>query len=122
MKTSLDNSLLLDNITFPRKTIATKVITFLSLILTLNNLVFDCRNYIQIRGCAIGTICPPSYGNIFLDHFKRKCCVSVFTRTFINLSIDRFIDVIFFISTGSKEQLIRNLDQLNTKHNSIKLE
>ena len=63
LKTSLDN--------FPRKTIATKVITsFLSLNLTLNNFVFDCKKYIQIKGCAIGTICAPSYANIFMDYFK----------------------------------------------------
>ena len=63
VKTSLDN--------FPRKTISTKVITtFLSLNLTLNNFVFDCKSYIQIKGCAIGTICAPSYANIFMDYFK----------------------------------------------------
>ena len=45
-KTSLDN--------FPRKRIASKVIiTFLSLNLTLNNLIFNCKNYKQLKGCAI---------------------------------------------------------------------
>ena len=39
------------------KTVATKVIiTFSSLTLTLNNFVF-----IQIMGCAMGTICTPGY-------------------------------------------------------------
>ena len=61
----------LDN--FPRKKIATKVITtFLSLILTLNNFVFNWKNYIQIKGCAMGTICAPSYANTFMDNFERK--------------------------------------------------
>ena len=31
-----------------------------------------------------------------------------------------FIDDIFFIWTGNKEQLIEKLDELNTKHDSIK--
>ena len=63
VKTPLDN--------FPRKTIATKVITtFLSLNLTLNNFVFNCKNYIEIKSCVIGTICAPSYANIFMDYFK----------------------------------------------------
>ena len=32
----------------------------------------------------------------------------------------RFLDDIFFIWTGSKKQLIRNLDELSTKYDSIK--
>ena len=53
VKTPLDN--------FPRKTIATKVkTTFLSLNLTLSNFVFNCKNYIEIKSCAMGTICAPS--------------------------------------------------------------
>ena len=47
---------------FPRRTITTKVITpFLSLNLISNNFVFNCKNHIQIKGCAIGTTCAPSY-------------------------------------------------------------
>ena len=65
VKTSLDN--------FRRNTIATKVTTtFLSLILTLNNFVFNCKNYIQMTVCGIKTICTPSYANIFMDHFEKK--------------------------------------------------
>ena len=44
----------------PNKTVATKVIiTFLSLILTLNNFAFNSINYLPIMGCAMGTICAP---------------------------------------------------------------
>ena len=44
---------------FPRKATATKVMpTFPSLILTLNNFVFNCKNYIQIKYYAMGTISP----------------------------------------------------------------
>ena len=65
VKTSLAN--------FPRRTVATKVIiTLLSLILTLNNFVFNCKNYLEINGCAMGTICAPAYANVFMDHFERK--------------------------------------------------
>ena len=45
---------------------------------------------------------------------------ALFTRTFINYLI--FIDDIFFIWTGSKEQLIWKLDELNTKHDPNKSE
>ena len=62
-------------INFPRKTIAIKVITtFLSLILKLKNFVFNCKNYIQMKGSFMGTI----------DHFERKY-ISIYSIT--NLSI-----------------------------------
>ena len=113
MKTSRDN--------FPIKAIATKVkITAQSLILTLKSFVFNCKNYRQIKDCALGTICAPPYINIFMDHFERK-----YTSPFLQgLSVIylRFIDVIFFVWKGSKEQPICNLDELNTKHDSIKFE
>ena len=49
----------------PTKTVATKVIiTFLSLILILNNFIFNSMNYLQIMGCAMGTNCTPPYANM----------------------------------------------------------
>ena len=55
------------------KTIPTKIITtFLALILTLNNFVFNSKFYLQIKGCAMGTICAPAYANIFMTEFKQK--------------------------------------------------
>ena len=64
-KTSLEN--------FPRRTVATKVFTtFLLLILLLNNFKFNCKNYLQIKGCAIRTICAPANANIFMNHFEKK--------------------------------------------------
>ena len=102
VKTSLDNS--------PRKTIATKVITtFLSLIQSLSNFVFNYINDIQIKGCTMGTICTPSFANIFMDHFKRRYIYPFLQR--LSLIYLRFIDDIFFIRTGKKEQLIRKLNE-----------
>ena len=55
------------------KTIPTKIITtFLALILTLNNFVFNSKFYLQIKGCAMGTICAPAYANIFMAEFEQK--------------------------------------------------
>ena len=68
----------------------------------------------------MGTICAPSYTNIFMNHFERKH-ISPFLQG-LSLIYLRFIDDIFFIWTGRKEQLIRNLGELSTKHNSIKFE
>ena len=52
----------------PNKAVVAKVIiTCLSLILSLNNFVFNSINYLQIMVCAIGTICAPAYTNSFIS-------------------------------------------------------
>ena len=113
VKTSLDN--------YSKRTASTKVITtFLALILTLNNFIFNCKNHLQIKDCAMGTICAPSHANIFMDHFERKFIHS-FIKTF-SLIYLRFIDDIFFIWTGSKTDLEKVLNELNIIHPSIKFE
>ena len=58
---------------YQHKTVPTKVITtFLALILTLNNFMFNSKFYLQIKECAMGTICAPPYANIFMAYFKEK--------------------------------------------------
>ena len=55
------------------KTIPNKIITtFLALSLALNNFVFNSKFYLQIKGCAMGTICAPACANIFMTEFKQK--------------------------------------------------
>ena len=57
----------------PSKSVSTKVIiTFLSLILTLNNFIFNCSHYLQVMGCTVGTICALSYANNFIGQFEAK--------------------------------------------------
>ena len=105
---------------FSRRTVAAKKITtFLLLILTLNNFVFNCKNYSQIKGCAMRTICEPTYDNIFMDHFERKHIYPFSER--LSLNQLRFIVDMFLIWTGSKDQLInlfqrQNLVHINSKH------
>ena len=58
---------------YPNKTIPTKIITtFLAVILTLNNFIFNSKSYLQIKGYAMGTIYAPSYANIFMSEFEEK--------------------------------------------------
>ena len=68
----------------------------------------------------MGTICAPSYANTFMDHFERKL-IYPFIKTFSLINL-RFIADIFFIWTGSKTDLKKFLNELNTKHASIKFE
>ena len=59
----------------------------------------------------MGTICAPSYTNIFMDNFERKFIYS-FIKTF-SLIYLTFIDDIFFVWTGSKTNLGKFLNELN---------
>ena len=68
----------------------------------------------------MGTICTLAYAKIFMDHFERKY-IYPFLKGF-SLHHLRFLDNILFIWIGSKDQLITFLNDLNTKHNSIKFE
>ena len=55
----------------------TKVVrTFLALISTLNYFVLNCKHYLHIKGFAMGTICGPSYANVFMEHFEKKYTLS----------------------------------------------
>ena len=56
---------------YPENTIPNKIITtFLALIIKLNNFIFNSTFYLKIKGCAMETICAPSYANIFMTEFE----------------------------------------------------
>ena len=101
--------------------IATKVvIKFLYFILTLNNFVFNGTHYIQKKGCAMGTICAPSYANIYMGKFESK-----YIYPNINLKTSfycRYIDDIFFLWNDTEENLIHFASKLNKEHPSIKFD
>ena len=106
---------------YQQKTVATKVLaTFLALILTLNNFIFNSKLYLQIEGCAMSTICDPAYANIFMAYFEEKFIYpSIHAKTLLYL---RFIDDIFMIWTKSGKDLTEFLNEVNTKHTYIKFE
>ena len=106
---------------FPNKTIPTKIITtFLALILTLNNFIFNSKFYLQIKGCAMGTICAPSYLNIFMSEFEEKHIYSLIkNKSVIYL---RYIDYIFMVWIKSESELRHFMNEINQKHQSIKFD
>ena len=63
----------------------------------------------------MGTICAPSYANIFMDHFEGKF-IYPFIKIFSYLYL-RFIDDIVFTWTGSKADLEKFVNELNTAIN-----
>ena len=94
--------------------------TFLRLILTLNNFIFNGKNYLQTKGCAMGTKCAPNYANIFMGDFESKHIYPRIKNK--SLSYLRFIDDIFMIWTASTEELEKFLNDINQNdvHKSIK--
>ena len=57
--------------TLKQKNLQTKVIiSFLKLILTLNNFIFNCTIFLQIKRCTVGTKCAQTYANIFIGIFE----------------------------------------------------
>ena len=96
------------------------ITTFLFLILTLNNFVFNGVNYIQRMGCAMGTKCAPSYANIFMGKFEElHIYPRILDKTRIFL---RYIDDLFLIWKGSEEELKRFFTELNQVHPTIKFD
>ena len=68
----------------------------------------------------MGINCAPSQINMFTDYFERKITYP-FIKGF-SLIYVRFIEDIFFTLTGNKKDLMKFLNELNTKYQSIKFE
>ena len=101
--------------------IGTRIIsTFLRLVLTLNNFFFNSQNYLQIKGCVMGTKCAPSYANIFMGMFEERYIYPLLEK--ISNFYLRFIDDIFLIWTGTRDQLMKFKQQINEIHPSIKFD
>ena len=103
------------------KTIPTKIITtFLALILTLNNFVFNSKFYLQIKGCAMGIICAPAYPNIFMAEFEQKYVYPLIKDK--SILFLHYIDDIFMVWTKSEKQLKYFTSELSQKLPSIKFD
>ena len=99
---------------YRKKSIAAKVIrTFLDVIVTLKNFIFNCKHYLQIKGCAMGTKCAPACTNIFMASFESKFIYPYIKENVITFL--RFIDDLFMIWTGTEEELLKLLNQKLTK-------
>ena len=96
------------------------ILELLSLVLTMNNFEFNEEQYLQILGCAMGTICAPPYANIFMGKFEHDNIHPTFNA---NCPVYlRFIDDIFGIWIGSREDFIAAIEKLNQCHQTIKFD
>ena len=106
---------------YPNKTITTKIITtFLALILSLNNFIFNSKFYLQINGCAMGTICAPSYVNIFMSEFEEIHIYPLIKNK--PAMYLRYMDHIFMVWNKPENELKHFINEINRKHQSIKFD
>ena len=106
---------------YAKKTEVTKVIaTFLALILTVNNFVFNLKFYLQIKGCAKGTICASTYANIFMSEFEERYIYPLIKNK--SSSYLRLIDNIFMVWTKSENEINFFINEISKKHHSIKFD
>ena len=54
------------------------ITTLMNHILVLNNFTFNGTNYLQIKGCAIGTVAAPSYATTFWVALKKYSSIQIF--------------------------------------------
>ena len=102
-----------------RKNKAMRIIsTFLRLVLTLNNFIFNSQNYLQIKGCVMATKCAPSYANIFMGMFEERYIYPFIEK--MSKFYLQFIDDIFLIWTGTTDQLMKLKQQINEVNPPIK--
>ena len=105
----------------PGDRILSKIITtFLMLILTLNNFVFNDENYVQTNGASMGTKCAPTYASLFMGLFEQTHIMPKI-KDFILIYV-RYIDDIFFIWKGTEQELLDFLGKVNEIHPTIKFD
>ena len=96
---------------------STVILTLMSLILTLNNFVFNDKNYLQIKGCAMGSISALPYANIFIGKFEESH-IYPYIGNLCRLYL-RYKDDLFLIWTSTKQQFEDFYCNLNNHHPSI---
>ena len=96
------------------------ITTLMKHILTLNNFRFNNKHYLQIKGCAMGTVAAPSYANIFMGSFEEKFIYPAISNDCLFYA--RYIDDIFLIYTGDECKLEEFFRNINRVHDSIKFE
>ena len=103
------------------KKVPTRVLQkFLSLILHHNNFTFNDENFLQTKGCAMGSEASGSYADVFMGGFEAR---HIYPR--INgkhRAYTRFKDDIFMLWTGGEEALLSFFQEINAVHDSIKFD
>ena len=71
-------------------------------------------------GCAMGTICAPTYANIFMANFEAKHIYPYIKE--ISLLYLRYTDDIFMIWKDTKVELMTFIKELSEKQKTVKFD
>ena len=89
----------------------------IDIVLQNNVFEFNDKHYLQKQGTAMGTKMAPSYANLFMGKIEKQ--LQNLGKPHIH-TWKRFIDDIFVIWTGSKEDFHTYMEQINQIHDTIK--
>ena len=95
------------------------LISLLTQVLKFNVFEFDLKLFIQKIGTAMGTRLAPVFANIFMAMIDKMIQAIEECRMFIAF-YKRFIDDIFIIWTGTEEEFLRFMKEINKLHKTIK--
>ena len=93
------------------------LVEILAQVSSYNNFQFDCKNYLQVGGTAMGTRVAPSYANIFMNDFEER---HVYSYRLQPVAWYRYIDDIFCLWQHGEDELEKFTTHLNSVHETIK--
>ena len=89
------------------------------MVLNKNYFKFENAYYLQCQGVSMGSPCSPNYANLFMGKFEADFVYSNNPYSMYIKCWYRFIDDIYFIFTGSGEQLEKFKLYINSRMPSI---
>ena len=96
------------------------IINFLKLFLLLNHFILNCKNYLQIKGCAMGTKCTCTYAKIFVPIFEEKY-IYLLINEICKLYLGHIVNI-FLIWTGTLVELNKFIAKIKKVYPSIKFD
>lgn len=95
-----------------------ELLELLEINLTRNDFIFDGQYYLQVKGTAMGKKFAPAYANIYMANWEQEALSKCQQKP---AHYWRYLDDIWGIWTGSREDFGTFLDTLNSHDPSIKL-
>lgn len=83
---------------------------------------FNDQLYLQIQGVAMRTSCAPAYANLFLGGWERSIQADEPYKEFLEnvLLWFRYLDDLFLVWTGTKDNLLKFIQSLNDNNFNLK--
>ena len=91
----------------------------MSLILELNNFIFNGQHFQQTKGTAMGTRAAPNYASVFMGWFEDKFIYKSKWKEHIRY-YGRYIDDVILVWSGTESDLQKFIEYINQVHSTIK--